>query len=124
MLWGCCGRGPHADKGFITVLINLSSAPEALVYSRHLLRSHALLILTAMPPDSSFPALELIMKQTTVIGTQNGDARDLEGAARLCVEHNIRSEVTTYKLERESMAQMLKDVQKPEWRGKAVVVME
>ncbi len=64
------------------------------------------------------------MKQTTIIGTQNGDARDLEGAGRLCVEHGITSEVTTYKLEQESMAQMLRDVQKPEWRGKAVVVME
>ena len=79
--------------------------------------------MTAGPLNSSFSMLDFIFKQITVFGTQNGSGIDLREAIELCTKHSIESSVKLYRLDEESLKDMVADTHKEDWSGKAVVII-
>lgn len=103
--------------------MNLNTSEEGLAYVRVLVRNHGTLVMTAGPFNSTFSMMDFIFKQITVFGTQNGSGQDLRETIELCTKHSIQSSLRLYRLEEESLSDMVADTHKPDWSGKAVVVV-
>jgi D-arabinose 1-dehydrogenase-like Zn-dependent alcohol dehydrogenase len=73
--------------------------------------------------NATFSMLDLIFKQITIFGTQNGSGQDLREVVALCSKHGIESSLRLYRLEEDSLRDMIAHTEAPEWSGKAVVVI-
>jgi len=88
-----------------------------------MVRNHGTLVMTAGPPIASFSMLDFIFKQLNVFGTQNGSGQDLRETIELCTQHSIQSSLKLYKLDEESLREMVAGTHEAGWSGKAVVVI-
>lgn len=67
--------------------------------------------------------LDLIFRQINIFGTQNGSGQDLREAIQLCTRHSIQSSLKLYKLNEESLRDMVAGTHDAGWSGKAVVII-
>jgi D-arabinose 1-dehydrogenase-like Zn-dependent alcohol dehydrogenase len=107
----------------LAAIVNLNTSEASLIYVRALVRNHGTLVMTAGPMNSTFSMMDFIFKQITVFGTQNGSGQDLREAVALCTEHDISSTLKLYRLEEDSLRDMVASTHDAGWSGKAVVVI-
>jgi len=88
-----------------------------------MVRNHGTLVMTAGPSIASFSILDFIFKQLNVFGTQNGSGQDLRETIELCTRHSIQSSLKLYKLDEDSLRDMVAGTHEAGWCGKAVVVI-
>jgi D-arabinose 1-dehydrogenase-like Zn-dependent alcohol dehydrogenase len=129
---GCDGECHSSDlhlecalllKTYWTAIVSLNGSEAGLVYATGMVRNHGTLVMTAGPPKASFSMLDLIFRQINIFGTQNGSGQDLRETIELCTKNSIESSLKLYKLEEDSLRDMVAGTHDPEWSGKAVVVI-
>lgn len=103
--------------------MNLNQSEAGLVYATALVRNHGTLVLTAGPPQASFSMLDLIFRQINIFGTQNGSGQDLRETIELCTQNSIESSLKLFRLEEDSLREMVEGTHAAGWSGKAVVVI-
>ena len=120
---GKCYSNVSGSTWLKAAIVNLNQSEAGLKYATGMVRNHGTLVMTAGPPTASFSMLDFIFKQLNVFGTQNGSGQDLRETIGLCTRHSIESSLKLYKLDEESLREMVAGTHEPGWSGKAVVVI-
>jgi D-arabinose 1-dehydrogenase-like Zn-dependent alcohol dehydrogenase len=120
---GCDGMSHLHSRLTSVAIVNLNTSEAGLKYVRTLIRNHGTLVMTAGPMNVTFSMLDFIFKQINVFGTQNGSGQDLRETVELCSKFGIQSSLKLYRLEEDSLRDMVADTEAAEWSGKAVVII-
>jgi uncharacterized zinc-type alcohol dehydrogenase-like protein len=81
-------------KNTFDFILNTVSAPHDYGTYLNLLRTNGTMIIVGVPPTpSTVPAIQLIMKRKSIIGSLIGGIKETQEMLDYCAEHNIVSEV-------------------------------
>ncbi|GFZ49271.1 hypothetical protein JCM24511_07390 [Saitozyma sp. JCM 24511] len=103
-----------------TATILTADPAAAQQYGVEITRRHGTFVVVAQPETVSFSFRDFVFRDLTVIGSLQGDVRDLEETIAVAAEHGIVSDVSSYTLaEHEALLATVHDEKR---KGKAVMV--